>query len=96
MKKRLISMTTAILPSEMLSLMTITRALQPHHPGRQAHRRCDPCAGELIGAVTRVIVKGLTVGYGIYIQNILDAAEKTGKRGRLPTLFPIQSLFPVI
>ena len=45
MKKRLISMTTAILPSEMLSLMTITLALQPIIQD-----------GRLIGAVTHVLV----------------------------------------
>ena len=30
--------------------------------------------GKLVGAVTHVLVNDPTVGYGIYIQNMLDAA----------------------
>ena len=30
--------------------------------------------GRLVGAVTHVLVNDPTVGYGIYIQNMLDAA----------------------
>ena len=44
----------------VLSIMTITRE-------RQSHRK-------LIGAVTHVLVGAPDIGYGIFIENMLDAA----------------------
>lgn len=37
--------------------------------------------GRLIGAVTHVFVQDSTSGYGIFIENMLDAAEKNNDRG---------------
>ena len=47
----------------VLSIMTITRVRQPDYPGWQAGRR-----------VTHVLVNDPTRGYGIFIENMLDAA----------------------
>ena len=33
--------------------------------------------GKLVGAVTHELVNGQTQGYGIFIENMLDAAEET-------------------
>ena len=48
---------------KVLSIMTITRERQSDHSGREAHRRGH-----------HVVVNDPTAGYGIYIQNMLDAA----------------------
>lgn len=47
----------------MLSLMTITHVRKPHHSGREVYR-----------GVTHVLVNDPTKGYGIFIENMLDAA----------------------
>ena len=48
----------------MLSLMTITR-----------ERKSDYSERETGGAVTHVLVNDPTRGYGIFIENMLEAAE---------------------
>ena len=48
----------------MLSLMPITRERQPYHSGWESG-----------GAVTHVFVNDQTRGYGIFIENMLDAAD---------------------
>ncbi len=48
---------------KVLSVMLITRVWQSHYPG---------C--KLVGAVTHVLVNDPTRGYGIFIENMLDAA----------------------
>ena len=43
--------------------------------------------GKLVGAVTHILVNDLTRGYGIFIENMLEAPDnKTGK-GHLPLPF---------
>jgi hypothetical protein len=52
--------------------MTITRERQPHHPGRQAHRRTDPW-----------LVKDPTRGYGIFIENMLNVSKSLPLEGKV-------------
>ena len=35
--------------------------------------------GKLVGAVTHVMINDPTVGYGIFIENMLSAAEKSAR-----------------
>ena len=43
--------------------------------------------GKLVGAVTHVLVNDPTRGYGIFIENMLDAAGERDDRGKCPCLF---------
>ena len=48
----------------VLSIMTIARERQSYHSGRQAG-----------GAVPHVLLNDPTRGYGIFVENMLDAAS---------------------
>ena len=54
----------AVLHLKMLPLMTITRERQSDYTGRKAG-----------GAVTHVLVNDPQTGYGIFIENMLEAAS---------------------
>ena len=43
--------------------------------------------GKLVGAVTHVLVNDPTMGYDIFIENMLDAAGYNSARGDLPLSF---------
>ena len=43
--------------------------------------------GKLVGAVTHVLVNDPTRGYGIFIENMLDAAGLRNARGDMPLAF---------
>ena len=47
----------------MLSIATITRVRFPNLPKQK-----------IVGAVTNVLVNDPTMGYGVFIENMLDAA----------------------
>ena len=38
--------------------------------------------GRIVGAVTHVLVNDPTMGYGIFIENMLDAASKKVRQGK--------------
>ena len=43
--------------------------------------------GRLVGAVTHVLVNQPDTGYGIFIENMLDAAGKTKGRSKIAPVF---------
>ncbi len=43
--------------------------------------------GKLVGAVTHVLVNQPDTGYGIFIENMLDAAGKTKDRSKIAPVF---------
>ena len=40
--------------------------------------------GKLVGAVTHVLVNDPTMGYGIFIENMLETAQSVGEGSPLP------------
>ena len=43
--------------------------------------------GKLVGAVTHVLANDPTMGYGIFIENMLEAARQRKGRGECPVYF---------
>jgi len=54
-----------------LSFIDHTRVGLDHHSERQG----SIAEGELVGAVTHVLINDPTTGYGIFIENMLNAAQ---------------------